>query len=126
MRLVAGLLSVLLLAGLWLARERSIASAPVLPLSFAHQDHMDTGCVTCHHNFTDATGQGLCIDCHKTTPAIAGDIQTMFHEFCRDCHVERQREGLDTGPTRACAACHEAETSSGAPAASGSAILDEA
>ena len=109
MRWVVSAGALILIAFLLGVREESIARAPALPMSFAHQDHMEVGCATCHHNFLDDTGQGLCIDCHKTDPEIAADIEEMFHDLCRDCHVERQREGLEGGPTRACFACHEGD-----------------
>ena len=104
---VSGIL--IAMAGLWFIREDSIASAPTLPMSFAHQDHMEVGCATCHHNFVDDTGQGFCIDCHKTDPEIAADVESMFHDLCRECHVQRQRDGLEGGPTRACIGCHQGD-----------------
>ena len=48
-----------------------VDTRPLLPLTFAHLDHREVNCITCHHNFTDDTGQGLCIDCHSTDPKCA-------------------------------------------------------
>ena len=104
------LMGVLVLASaLWLLRDEWLAHRPALPMTFAHQDHVEVGCATCHHNFVDDTGVGLCIDCHKKDPEIAGDMESMFHSLCRDCHVSRQRDGLEGGPTRACADCHQGD-----------------
>ena len=90
-------------------RAEHIASAPMLPVNFAHLDHQEVNCIDCHHNFVDDTGDGLCFDCHKRDPDIAPDMETMFHDLCRDCHVERQHDDLDGGPTRACFSCHEGD-----------------
>jgi len=87
-----------------LATQR--ASAPLLPVTFAHADHTNHNCAQCHHNFTDSTGQGFCYDCHKTDPDIASLIEPMFHGLCRDCHVELAHQGEPHGPVRACQACH--------------------
>lgn len=81
----------------------------MLPLTFAHLDHRLENCVTCHHNFIDDTGQGLCFDCHKTDPTVNALIEEQFHALCRDCHVEKQRLGEDSGPTRRCLDCHTAD-----------------
>lgn len=103
-----GAVSALAFGGLrW--RDAMLATKPILPLSFAHVDHRDVNCITCHHNFTDATGQGLCIDCHKMDPNIRLRIEPMFHTLCRDCHVDRHAEGKDAGPVRRCADCHTAD-----------------
>ncbi|MEZ5560956.1 MAG: cytochrome c3 family protein [Pseudomonadales bacterium] len=90
------------------------ASGPALPLRFAHEDHQSVNCIECHHNFADRTGAGLCIDCHRQDPEISGQIETMFHDLCRGCHIERQRElaterqgRAESGPTRRCQACHQ-------------------
>jgi hypothetical protein len=94
-------------AGRW--RDRMLDTNPMLPLSFAHADHRGVNCITCHHNFTDGTGQGLCIDCHKMDPKIRLQIQPMFHTLCRDCHIEKHAKGEDAGPVRGCVDCHVAD-----------------
>ena len=90
-------------------RNAQIAAAPMLPVSFAHIDHKEVNCVDCHHNFVDTTGSTSCFSCHKDSPAIASSIEAMFHELCRDCHVDRQRDDLAAGPTRDCQGCHEGD-----------------
>ena len=87
-------------------RQTMVDTRPLLPLTFAHLDHREVNCITCHHNFADDTGQGLCIDCHKTDPKVRLQIEPMFHTLCRDCHVEKHAVGKDAGPVRRCADCH--------------------
>jgi hypothetical protein len=90
----------------WSYRPSMIDSRPLLPMTFAHADHRDVNCVLCHHNFTDDTGSGLCIDCHKTNVDIRAEIEPMFHTMCRDCHVSKHADGEDAGPVRQCKHCH--------------------
>ena len=90
-------------------RQTMVDTRPLLPLTFAHLDHREVNCITCHHNFTDDTGQGLCIDCHKTSPEVRLQIEPMFHTLCRDCHVEKQAAGKDAGPVRRCIDCHTSD-----------------
>lgn len=80
-----------------------------LPVYFAHADHVDQSCVSCHHNYTDDSGQGLCFDCHVTDPNVAPLIETQFHDLCRGCHADEQAAGEAHGPTRDCIACHQFE-----------------
>jgi hypothetical protein len=96
----------LLAFGSYQWREGMLDTKPILPLSFAHADHREVNCITCHHNFTDGTGQGLCIDCHKTNTKIRLRIEPMFHTLCRDCHVKKRAAGKDAGPVRRCVDCH--------------------
>ncbi len=109
-RLLIWVAAAAILVGLgWLASEgqqRLRAERAMLPVTFAHLDHRSVNCVACHHNFVDQTGQGLCFQCHKTNPEISTLIETQFHTLCRDCHVEKQAEGEDGGPTRRCLDCH--------------------
>ena len=90
-------------------QEGARATAPMLPVNFAHIDHTTVNCVLCHHNFIDSTGQGLCFDCHKTDTSVAALIETQFHDLCRDCHIEKQQLGEAGGPTRQCISCHEGD-----------------
>ncbi len=87
-------------------RETLLHTKPLLPLTFGHADHHEVNCITCHHNFNDGTGQGLCIDCHKTDPKVRLQIEPIFHTLCRDCHVEKRAAGHDAGPVRRCSDCH--------------------
>lgn len=105
----SGVLVFLALFGFTLLQERWRATAEILPVTFGHIDHTTVNCVTCHHNYVDDSGQGLCFDCHKTDPEVVALIEDQFHALCRDCHVEKQREGEAGGPTRDCHACHEGD-----------------
>lgn len=95
-----------------LARQHPVRStyyfAPekILPMSFAHADHVKEACTTCHHNFTDGTGFGNCMTCHVTDKEVWPLLETQFHDLCRSCHVERNAKGQPAGPTRECVACH--------------------
>ena len=90
-------------------QQKLRADKPLLPMTFAHADHRVVNCVDCHHNFIDDSGQGLCLDCHKTDPTVSALIESQFHDLCRDCHVEQQHLGEDGGPVRSCLACHTAD-----------------
>jgi hypothetical protein len=94
-------------------RQEAIARSPQLPVAFEHLDHNRVPCADCHHNFVDDTGGGACYNCHKLTPEIAADMQTMFHDFCRDCHVRTRLAGGDAGPLRQCSLCHTAGGAAG-------------
>ena len=87
-------------------RAGMIRGAELLPVAFEHLDHTDEKCVLCHHNFQDDTGFDSCYSCHKHDPTVALEIQTMFHDFCRDCHIEKAQRGEVSGPFRACSQCH--------------------
>ncbi|MEM1103417.1 MAG: cytochrome c3 family protein [Pseudomonadota bacterium] len=78
----------------------------VLPMTFAHRDHVATKCVVCHHNFNDDTGAGLCINCHVTDTDVMGRLEEQFHDLCRSCHVEKHVQDEPSGPTRQCDGCH--------------------
>ena len=90
-------------------RRDAVETRPLLPMTFAHDDHRSVNCITCHHNFVDTTGQGLCLDCHKTNVKVRLEIEPMFHTLCRDCHVQKHTAGEDAGPVRRCADCHTAD-----------------
>ena len=82
------------------------APSPILPMSFAHIDHVSVNCVDCHHNYVDDTGGGLCMTCHVTDQAVWPLLEQQFHALCRDCHAEKAAAGDLGGPPRACMACH--------------------
>lgn len=86
------------------------AARATLPLTFAHADHRTVNCIDCHHNFSDTTGQGLCLDCHRSTPELAAALEVQFHTLCRGCHVRTRQAGNDAGPVRRCSDCHRPDT----------------
>ncbi|MEM6709767.1 MAG: cytochrome c3 family protein [Pseudomonadota bacterium] len=76
------------------------------PVRFAHADHGAVACTTCHHEFLDNSGAGLCFDCHRTAPATRQHLEHHFHALCRGCHVNTRLDGDAAGPVRRCSACH--------------------
>lgn len=101
--------AVTLLLGFPALQTRLRADAPMLPVTFAHATHTTVNCITCHHNFVDSSGQGLCLDCHQHHPDVRALRETQFHTLCRDCHLEKHTLGEDGGPVRACVDCHTAD-----------------
>ena len=82
-------------------------SPALLPVSFPHEKHTTVGCVLCHHNFTDKTGTGSCLDCHRSDRSdLTASVEATFHTFCRNCHTRLAATTDQHGPTRACATCH--------------------
>jgi hypothetical protein len=79
---------------------------PILPMSFAHLDHVPVNCVDCHHNYVDDTGGGLCMSCHVTEQKVWPLFEQQFHDLCRGCHEDKAALGEDGGPPRECMACH--------------------
>ncbi|MEM7543556.1 MAG: cytochrome c3 family protein [Pseudomonadota bacterium] len=101
--LAAGAVSVYL----YNARDDMLRETPLLlPIAFIHDDHVHTPCGTCHHNYFDDTGTDSCYVCHKWDQSVAREIETMFHDFCRGCHLDQKLAGIRSGPTRECAGCH--------------------
>ena len=96
------------MTGFWWsdAQQAMVAAAESLPVNFAHKDHQKQNCVACHHNFVDATGGGLCFDCHERSTDVAHLMETQFHDLCRNCHMEKAAMGEEHGPTRECRDCH--------------------
>lgn len=85
------------------------APRKILPMSFAHLDHVSVNCVECHHNFVDDTGGGLCMNCHVTNPLVWPLLAHQFHDLCRGCHAEKAALGETGGPPRRCIACHRGD-----------------
>ncbi len=90
-------------------RQQQLARRPMLPTGFEHIDHVDIHCADCHHNWLDGTGSGICYNCHKTDAAVNREMEAIFHQFCRGCHVDERAQGEKSGPLRSCAACHPAQ-----------------
>ena len=79
---------------------------PILPMSFAHADHVAENCILCHHNYNDDTGGGPCMHCHTTNQQVWPLFEKQYHELCRGCHEDKAAEGIDGGPPRKCMDCH--------------------
>lgn len=82
------------------------APKKILPMNFAHLDHVSVNCVECHHNYVDDTGGGLCMNCHVTNRQVWPLLENQFHDLCRGCHAEKAALGEEGGPPRRCMACH--------------------
>jgi Zn finger protein HypA/HybF involved in hydrogenase expression len=106
MLVVAGVLA---LTAVVMFRATMIRQAALLPVAFEHLDHTDVRCVECHHNYQDDTGYDSCYSCHKHDETVALQIESMFHDFCRACHIEKARLGEASGPFRVCVECHNEE-----------------
>lgn len=79
---------------------------PILPMSFAHADHVRENCLLCHHNYVDDTGGDLCMNCHLTNQDVMPLLEYQFHGLCRGCHTEKAAAGTEGGPPRQCMGCH--------------------
>jgi hypothetical protein len=79
---------------------------PILPMTFAHLDHVTESCIECHHNYVDDTGNDRCMYCHVRDAEIWPLLETQFHDLCQGCHTEKAALGEEGGPPRRCIACH--------------------
>ena len=104
MRLV--LVAVAIAVATIMYRASMVRDAELLPVAFEHLDHVDEACVKCHHNYIDDTGYDSCYSCHKHDVTVASQIESMFHDFCRACHIEKAQLGEPSGPFRVCTECH--------------------
>ena len=112
LQIILSLITLLILAMFWTSTDNykmSNINSELLPMTFAHADHAKEQCVTCHHNYQDNTGQGLCIICHQTNEEISYLIEEQFHDLCMGCHTEKVHKKEKSGPMRHCAACHTKE-----------------
>jgi predicted CXXCH cytochrome family protein len=88
-------------------REPILARSASLVLDFPHDKHRSVDCIQCHHNFVDRSGQGSCIDCHRSrTAGIQVGIEARFHDFCLGCHRDPPAHFTSHGPVTGCEACH--------------------
>ena len=87
-------------------RTTMMRNSALLPVAFEHLDHTAEACTTCHHNYVDDTGYDSCYSCHKHDPTVALEIESMFHDLCRDCHIKKAQQGQPSGPLRVCVECH--------------------
>jgi predicted CXXCH cytochrome family protein len=86
---------------------KPVAPPALLPVNFPHEKHTSVDCVLCHHNFTDKTGAGSCLDCHRSGRSdLPASAEATFHTFCRNCHSELAQATDKHGPARACSDCH--------------------
>jgi len=79
---------------------------PILPMTFAHEDHTTENCLVCHHNYNDDTGSGPCMNCHTNEQDVRPLLERQFHRLCRGCHADKAALGEAGGPPRHCIECH--------------------
>jgi Class III cytochrome C family len=93
---------------------QTATSPSTLHAFFPHEKHRTVNCITCHHNFVDATGAGSCFDCHRSSrPDLPQASEATFHRFCRDCHRNLAIERSKHGPVRECSGCHVEQPAAG-------------
>lgn len=95
-----------------IAREKPVrdfyfeSPEPILPMSFAHADHITENCILCHHNYVDDTGGGPCMNCHTNNQDVWPLFERQYHGLCRGCHADKAALGVVGGPPRRCIECH--------------------
>jgi predicted CXXCH cytochrome family protein len=109
--LAAGALVPLLFAATRLTLRAPLAArTATLPLDFPHEKHRDVNCISCHHNFRDATGMDACISCHRSARAtLKVSAEARFHDFCLGCHRDPPAPLTRHGPVTGCESCHHPE-----------------
>jgi len=88
-------------------REPFVTRADRLVLDFPHDQHRSVACVACHHDYTDRSGQGSCVSCHRSARAdLRVGIEARFHDFCLGCHRDPPATLSGHGPVTGCLTCH--------------------
>jgi predicted CXXCH cytochrome family protein len=88
-------------------REPLVGRSAPLPIDLPHEKHRAVACVLCHHNFTDRSGEGSCISCHRSNRAdLRAGVEARFHDFCLGCHRDPPANFAHHGPVTQCETCH--------------------
>lgn len=88
-------------------REPLVGRRTPLPIDLPHDKHRAVACVVCHHNFTDRSGEGSCISCHRSSrPDVRAGAEARFHDFCLGCHRDPPAHFAHHGPVTQCETCH--------------------
>jgi predicted CXXCH cytochrome family protein len=96
-------------------REPFVLRSDRLVLDFPHDQHRTVACTQCHHDFTDRSGEGSCISCHRSGRAdLRAGAEARFHDFCLGCHRDPPAYLTAHGPVTGCDTCH-APLPGGAP-----------
>lgn len=88
------------------------------PVTLSHKKHAEeyqVACTECHHEYAD--GENVwkeddpvkkCIDCHNPVKEEAEglDLKKAFHDNCKKCHREAEKNGNMNAPHKKCTACH--------------------
>jgi DMSO/TMAO reductase YedYZ heme-binding membrane subunit len=89
-------------------REPLLHRVNSIPLDFPHGKHGTVNCLTCHHNYADGTGWGLCVQCHRGgRKDLKEGVEARFHDFCLNCHRHPPATLKRHGPVAGCSACHQ-------------------
>jgi hypothetical protein len=104
------LLSILMVTGVFAAKDVITFDVSYGKVTFHHKQHAETlkiDCVKCHHTWKkgETTGK-LCVDCHKASAeGKTLSAKEAFHKDCKGCHEEAKKAGKPAGPT-GCTQCH--------------------
>ena len=88
------------------------------PVALSHKKHVEeyqVKCDACHHEYSD--GENVwklgdpvkkCIDCHNPVKEEAEglDLRKAYHDNCKKCHKEAEKNGNMNAPSIKCTACH--------------------
>jgi len=108
--ILAGFLfSILMVTGVFAAKDVITFDVPYGKVTFNHKKHVDLkyDCMKCHHTWKkgETTGK-LCVDCHKAkAEGKTPSMKEAAHKDCKGCHDEAKKANKPAGPT-ACTQCH--------------------
>ena len=110
MGILAGfLLSILMVSGVFAAKDVVEFNPAYGKVTFPHKKHVDLKfeCTKCHHTWkTGETSGKLCKDCHKAkTEGKTLSLKDAMHKDCKSCHEEAKKASKPAGPT-GCTQCH--------------------
>ncbi|MEW6374308.1 MAG: cytochrome c3 family protein [Thermodesulfobacteriota bacterium] len=104
------LLSILVVTGVFAAKDVIEFNPPYGKVKFSHKNHTDKykyECTKCHHTWKKGETAGkLCKECHKAkTEGKAISAKEAYHKDCKGCHDEAKKANKPAGPT-GCTQCH--------------------
>ena len=104
------ILSVLMVSGVFAAKDVVELNASQGKVTFTHKKHAEAlkiDCIKCHHTWKAGETSGkLCDECHKAkAEGKAVAAKDAFHKDCKGCHDEKKKEGNKSAPTL-CTQCH--------------------
>lgn len=108
--LVCFLFSLLVVSGVFAAKDEITFGASYGKVKFTHKKHAETlkiDCLKCHHTWKkgETTGK-LCMECHKAkTEGKTLSAKDAFHKDCKGCHDDAKKAKKPAGPT-GCTQCH--------------------
>jgi hypothetical protein len=103
------LLSILMVTGVFAAKDVITFDVPYGKVTYNHKKHVDMKyeCTKCHHTWKKGETAGkLCVDCHKAkAEGKTLSAKDAFHKDCKGCHEEAKKANKPAGPT-GCTKCH--------------------